>query len=182
MPRRPRTVKNRTRAAAPPRPAVVGPDYMQILKGTLAGRDMALILCGESHEDALDVTRSAGRFDPEEGWINAKLEDLVSLSTEKTSEEEARASNQKDESPVDTTMIHLETSSSNGGGGDAHDEEEAAPALVDHQVVHQGELELVQQNDPKPEEKGFNVDCLGPMEICKRKEKMSLSKARDWAE
>ena len=49
--------------------SVVGPEYFQVLQGELFGRHVALVLCGESHYDALDVTRSGGRFSPREGWV-----------------------------------------------------------------------------------------------------------------
>ena len=49
--------------------SVVGPDYIQVLQGTLLNKHVALVLCGESHEDAIDVTRKRGTFDAKEGWI-----------------------------------------------------------------------------------------------------------------
>ena len=52
---------------------VVGPDYMQVLRGRLFGREVALILCGEAHEDAIDVTRKDGFFLPQEGFVDSSL-------------------------------------------------------------------------------------------------------------
>jgi hypothetical protein len=49
--------------------SVVGPDKIQLLQGDLFGKKVALFLCGESHHDAIDVTRSNGRFLPKEGWV-----------------------------------------------------------------------------------------------------------------
>ena len=48
---------------------VVGPERMQLLEGTLCGRRVLLYLCGEAHEDAIDVTRKGGKVIPDEGWV-----------------------------------------------------------------------------------------------------------------
>jgi len=69
-------------------PSVVGPDLFLLLQGRMfeenqdieknalkgngsGGKNVSLILCGESHNDAVDVTRRSppGKFDPTEGWI-----------------------------------------------------------------------------------------------------------------
>lgn len=58
---------------------VVGPDYIQILHGSLFGDDdqeVSLLLCGESHQDAIDVTRRGGKFDGKEGWIDRIRQDI----------------------------------------------------------------------------------------------------------
>ena len=47
-------------AAAAASRGVVGPNYIQVLTGQIATRNISLILCGESHEDAIDVTRVGG--------------------------------------------------------------------------------------------------------------------------
>lgn len=52
-----------------PTPDIVGPDYVQVLRGEILNKKVSIILCGESHEDAIDVTRSGGFFKPKEGWI-----------------------------------------------------------------------------------------------------------------
>ena len=52
---------------------VVGPDYMQVLRGRLFGKEVALILCGEAHEDAIDVTRKDGFFLPQEGFVDSSV-------------------------------------------------------------------------------------------------------------
>jgi hypothetical protein len=56
---------------------VVGPNCIQVLQGTLLNKQVALILCGESHEDAIDVTRKRGIFEAKEGWIEIKKQDMV---------------------------------------------------------------------------------------------------------
>ena len=63
---------------------MVGPDLFLLLQGRLfdngsnananekmGGKNVSLILCGESHNDAVDITRRSppGKFDPTEGWI-----------------------------------------------------------------------------------------------------------------
>lgn len=48
---------------------VAGPSVIQTLRGRLQGREVALLLCGESHEDTIDLTRSKGVVAAEEGWI-----------------------------------------------------------------------------------------------------------------
>ena len=40
------------------RPKVVGPTCVQTLRGQLFGHDVALILCGEAHEEVVDLTRA----------------------------------------------------------------------------------------------------------------------------
>ena len=54
--------------------SVVGPDCIEVLQGTLfdGKKSVTVVLCGESHEDAIDVTRKGGRFDAKEGWIEIK--------------------------------------------------------------------------------------------------------------
>ena len=55
----------------------VGPDYVRVLSGTLASKSISLILCGESHRDAIDVTRAnGGKVD--EGWAETNVVELTS--------------------------------------------------------------------------------------------------------
>ena len=49
--------------------AIVGPDYLQSLTGRLFQKDVTLLLFGESHQDAIDVTRRGGILEAKEGWI-----------------------------------------------------------------------------------------------------------------
>lgn len=54
-----RKKKNKSAAAAAQAAAsrgVVGPDYVQVLTSSdkIAGKNVSLILCGESHRDAID--------------------------------------------------------------------------------------------------------------------------------
>ena len=55
--------------------SIVGPDNIQVLQGSLLGKQVALILCGESHEDAIDVTRKGALFEAKEGWIELTRKD-----------------------------------------------------------------------------------------------------------
>lgn len=48
---------------------VCGPEWIQTLRGQLLGREVALICCGEAHEDAIDLTRSGCIVEPEEDWL-----------------------------------------------------------------------------------------------------------------
>lgn len=48
---------------------VVGPSIIQTLRGRLQGREVAVLFCGESHEDTIDLTRRRGVVAAEEGWI-----------------------------------------------------------------------------------------------------------------
>jgi hypothetical protein len=48
---------------------VVGPESIQTLRGQLFGREVALILCGESHFDTIDLTRRKGIVHADMGWI-----------------------------------------------------------------------------------------------------------------
>ena len=49
----------------------------QVLRGQICGHNVALILCGEAHEDAIDVTRKDGYFLPKEGWIDVSPSDAL---------------------------------------------------------------------------------------------------------
>ena len=57
--------------------SIVGPDCIEVLKGQLLEKNVALVLCGESHEDAIDVTRKGGRFDGKEGWIPLARDEIL---------------------------------------------------------------------------------------------------------
>ncbi|CAJ1351972.1 unnamed protein product [Effrenium voratum] len=63
----PDAAKEARRGAKPLK--VNGPSTIQTLRGRLQGREVALVLCGESHEDAIDLTRRRGVVAAEEGWI-----------------------------------------------------------------------------------------------------------------
>jgi hypothetical protein len=39
-------------------PSVVGPDLFLLLQGRLFEKNVALILCGETHHDAIEITRN----------------------------------------------------------------------------------------------------------------------------
>mmetsp|Transcript_17601 Transcript_17601/g.38112 ORF Transcript_17601/g.38112 Transcript_17601/m.38112 type:complete len:813 (+) Transcript_17601:1-2439(+) len=70
--------KSAKKAADAASRGVVGPDYIQVLAGIIASKSISLILCGESHHDAIDVTR-AGGGKIKEGWIAT---DLIELTAE----------------------------------------------------------------------------------------------------
>jgi len=55
---------------------VVGPNYFQVLTGCIANKNISLILVGESHEDAIDITRIGGGK-IKEGWISTNYIDLT---------------------------------------------------------------------------------------------------------
>ena len=55
-------------APAPARTA--GPSSIQTLRGNLCGREVALVLCGEAHEDAVDLTRTKSILEPTMGWVD----------------------------------------------------------------------------------------------------------------
>jgi hypothetical protein len=57
--------------------SIVGPDSMQVLQGTLFGKNVSLVLCGETHEDAIDVTRKGGVFEAKEGWIELNKSEIM---------------------------------------------------------------------------------------------------------
>lgn len=52
---------------------VCGPESVQTLRGQLFGREVALICCGEAHEDAIDLTRKNCVPEAEEGWVQLPL-------------------------------------------------------------------------------------------------------------
>eukprot|EP00930_Biecheleria_cincta_P081040 TRINITY_DN6963_c0_g1_i1.p1 TRINITY_DN6963_c0_g1~~TRINITY_DN6963_c0_g1_i1.p1 ORF type:complete len:815 (-),score=109.46 TRINITY_DN6963_c0_g1_i1:232-2676(-) len=47
---------------------VCGPNSIQTLRGNLLGRNLALVLCGESHLEAMDLTRERGIVLPKHAW------------------------------------------------------------------------------------------------------------------
>eukprot|EP00746_Dinoflagellata_sp_MGD_P003254 gnl/MRDRNA2_/MRDRNA2_106312_c0_seq1.p1 gnl/MRDRNA2_/MRDRNA2_106312_c0~~gnl/MRDRNA2_/MRDRNA2_106312_c0_seq1.p1 ORF type:complete len:844 (+),score=147.29 gnl/MRDRNA2_/MRDRNA2_106312_c0_seq1:135-2534(+) len=53
---------------------MAGPEKIQTLRGQLLGREVALIFCGESHHDAIDLTRSKSKVEAEEGWVRASCD------------------------------------------------------------------------------------------------------------
>lgn len=65
MKKRPASV----RGAAEVRLKVCGPESIQTLRGELLGREVALICCGEAHEDAVDLTREGGVIDARREWL-----------------------------------------------------------------------------------------------------------------
>jgi len=67
--------KAKAAAAAAASRGVIGPEYIQLISGTLASKQVNIILCGESHEDAIDVTRSGGKG--KEGWVATDAIDLA---------------------------------------------------------------------------------------------------------
>jgi hypothetical protein len=79
---------NRNRSKQHQDVSIVGPDCIQVLQGSLFANPnqqqqqqvVSLILCGESHQDAMDVTRRGGRFDGKEGWIDrSSRQDILLL-------------------------------------------------------------------------------------------------------
>jgi len=68
--------KPKTRANSASSRGVVGPDYMQVLTGKIASKSVSIILCGESHRDAIDVTRTGGGKE-KLGWQSISALDLV---------------------------------------------------------------------------------------------------------
>jgi len=48
---------------------VCGPSSIRTLRGRLLGREVALICCGEAHEDAMDLTREGSVVEPKRGWL-----------------------------------------------------------------------------------------------------------------
>eukprot|EP00586_Coscinodiscus_wailesii_P020411 CAMPEP_0172502740 /NCGR_PEP_ID=MMETSP1066-20121228/162477_1 /TAXON_ID=671091 /ORGANISM="Coscinodiscus wailesii, Strain CCMP2513" /LENGTH=774 /DNA_ID=CAMNT_0013278107 /DNA_START=246 /DNA_END=2567 /DNA_ORIENTATION=+ len=68
--------KKKSKASSSSHPKIVGPNYIRVLRGNMPQKKndkqpstpVAIILCGESHEDAIDVTRSRGIFSPRYSW------------------------------------------------------------------------------------------------------------------
>mmetsp|Transcript_100696 Transcript_100696/g.323321 ORF Transcript_100696/g.323321 Transcript_100696/m.323321 type:complete len:731 (+) Transcript_100696:3-2195(+) len=54
---------------------VCGPSYVETLRGSLLGREVALICCGEAHEDAIDLTRRGCVIEAEAGWVDVDCAD-----------------------------------------------------------------------------------------------------------
>ena len=58
------------------RPAkVCGPEWVQTLRGELLGREVVLVVCGEAHEDAIDLTRRGAIVERNLGWVAASGSD-----------------------------------------------------------------------------------------------------------
>eukprot|EP00956_Cyclotella_meneghiniana_P026248 scaffold56240_cov38-Cyclotella_meneghiniana.AAC.1 len=70
-----KTKKAKKAAAASSSRGIVGPDYIQLLTGTLDSKSISLILC-ESHHDAIDVTRVGGGT-VHEGWVETDCIELI---------------------------------------------------------------------------------------------------------
>ncbi|CAE7580599.1 unnamed protein product [Symbiodinium natans] len=56
---------------------VCGPEWIRTLRGRLLNRRVALVVCGEAHEDVVDLTRKSCIIEPEKGW--RKLADAGTL-------------------------------------------------------------------------------------------------------
>lgn len=63
---------------------VCGPTHIQTLRGQLLGREVALICCGESHEDTIDLTREKCVVEAEEGWVKVPCDDGMGFDPEAT--------------------------------------------------------------------------------------------------
>mmetsp|Transcript_49736 Transcript_49736/g.155649 ORF Transcript_49736/g.155649 Transcript_49736/m.155649 type:complete len:697 (+) Transcript_49736:72-2162(+) len=61
---------------------VCGPASVQTLRGQLLGREVALVCCGELHEDAIDLTREKCVVDAEEGWVRLRADDGMGFDPE----------------------------------------------------------------------------------------------------
>ncbi|CAD7952608.1 unnamed protein product [Amoebophrya sp. A25] len=53
---------------------VAGPLTVQALRGRLFGKEVAIVSCGESHEDAMDLTRKAAICEPAWAWVELAKE------------------------------------------------------------------------------------------------------------
>eukprot|EP00928_Gymnodinium_smaydae_P045745 TRINITY_DN30454_c0_g1_i3.p1 TRINITY_DN30454_c0_g1~~TRINITY_DN30454_c0_g1_i3.p1 ORF type:complete len:841 (+),score=162.46 TRINITY_DN30454_c0_g1_i3:53-2575(+) len=52
-----------------PEVRMCGPANIQTLRGTLFGRQVALVCCGEAHEEVIDLTREGCVIEPKRGWV-----------------------------------------------------------------------------------------------------------------
>eukprot|EP00930_Biecheleria_cincta_P003731 TRINITY_DN104657_c0_g1_i1.p1 TRINITY_DN104657_c0_g1~~TRINITY_DN104657_c0_g1_i1.p1 ORF type:complete len:878 (+),score=162.68 TRINITY_DN104657_c0_g1_i1:119-2635(+) len=59
---------------------VAGPTVVQTLRGRLHGREVALVFCGEAHEDAIDLTRRRAVIEPKEGWVEQPRQDAAGVA------------------------------------------------------------------------------------------------------
>ncbi|KAL7533123.1 hypothetical protein ACHAXR_006683, partial [Thalassiosira sp. AJA248-18] len=91
-------------AAAAASRGVVGPDYIQLLTGCIASKSISLILCGESHHDAIDITR-AGGGKIKEGWEPTDYIELTGEMIGKVGGLEESSSSDNEETPNNIVRI-----------------------------------------------------------------------------
>jgi len=110
-------------------PDVIGPDFIQMLRGKMFGKDVALLMCGESHNEAPDVTRPDGVVYPKMGWVQitdygggvwspkdaVKCKKQVDLASALT-----WATDVIDEEELDADETHLVWEGPKDGKGTAH--------------------------------------------------------------
>eukprot|EP00931_Biecheleriopsis_adriatica_P064875 TRINITY_DN39553_c0_g1_i1.p1 TRINITY_DN39553_c0_g1~~TRINITY_DN39553_c0_g1_i1.p1 ORF type:complete len:821 (+),score=156.39 TRINITY_DN39553_c0_g1_i1:32-2464(+) len=67
---------------------VCGPASIQTLRGCLFGREVALVCCGEAHENVIDLTRENCIIAPKRGWVKedsygefARMDPVLSAAT-----------------------------------------------------------------------------------------------------
>jgi len=65
-----------TKAAIQKQLKVAGPSVVQTLRGRLHGREVALVFCGEAHEDAIDLTRRHAVVEPKQGWLEPQQQPM----------------------------------------------------------------------------------------------------------
>jgi hypothetical protein len=65
---------------------ITGPEFIRTLRGKLLGREVALVCCGESHQDTIDLTRPGGIAEPKRFWVEV----LPSLPSKGVFEFDAR--------------------------------------------------------------------------------------------
>ena len=97
--------------------SIVGPDCIHVLQGQLFNNepreDVVLVLCGESHQDSIDVTRRNGIFEAKEGWMDYDYNnnDFISTTTTATTTTTTATDDDNDNGGIDDWLVKVLVSS-----------------------------------------------------------------------
>eukprot|EP00930_Biecheleria_cincta_P014115 TRINITY_DN12273_c0_g1_i1.p1 TRINITY_DN12273_c0_g1~~TRINITY_DN12273_c0_g1_i1.p1 ORF type:complete len:831 (+),score=144.56 TRINITY_DN12273_c0_g1_i1:78-2570(+) len=110
-----------------------GPSSIQVLRGALFGREVALVCCGEAHEDVIDLTREGCVIEPKRGWVQdescgafARMDPILASASKRNatlaqakSWAEKIIKEDREESAWHDSWLSFDTSGSTDGTGTA---------------------------------------------------------------
>ncbi|CAE7884695.1 unc-104, partial [Symbiodinium sp. KB8] len=100
-----------------------GPSKIQVLRGQLRGRKVALICCSEAHEDAIDITRKDGIVDKYEDWIQLAGADASGFNIANAWKSKVGVSLEKAKQWAEETLDEAEESEEDDSDSETESEE-----------------------------------------------------------
>eukprot|EP00439_Symbiodinium_sp_Y106_P082559 s117_g22.t1 len=101
-----------------------GPSKIQVLRGQLRGRKVAMICCSEAHEDAIDITRKDGIVDKYEDWIQLVGTDASGFNIANAWKSKVGVTLEKAKQWAEETLDEAEESEEDDSDSEAESEEE----------------------------------------------------------